>query len=47
MNGVLGHESARVRPYWAGKNWANEMNYTCVYMCIDIHICNIYIMQMI
>ena len=25
MNGVFGHNSALVRQYWAGTNWANEM----------------------
>ena len=27
MNGVLGHNSALVKLYWAGATWANEMNF--------------------
>ena len=27
MNGVLGHDSALVRLYWAGTTWDNEMNF--------------------
>ena len=26
MNGLLGHDSALVRLYWAGATWVNEMN---------------------
>ena len=27
MNGVLGHDSAIARLYWAGTIWANEMSF--------------------